>query len=168
MPPARRSASRSTANTRMPGTDGGSVGTSNTGRPSPRSSAAQAPCGSAMPSTAGNATRSPRAQPRADLRDDLAAEGRVVERARVARARSTSRRASGTRSSSIARAVNPTRVSLSASSAGWKSFSARKPTTQIGSSRRRSPAAIVSGTTADGRATPTAVGSSRFSSMSPV
>ncbi len=105
-----------------------------------------------------------------DLRDDLAAEGGIVESRARTPSELASTRPSGTRSSSTARAVTPppARASVSASSAGWKSLSARKPTTQTGPPARRSPRAIVSGTTAEGRGTPTAVGSSRFSSIEPV
>ena len=59
VPRAARSAVVKTACSRIPGTEGGSVGTSNTGRPSRSSSDAQTACGEAIPSTAGNATRSP-------------------------------------------------------------------------------------------------------------
>ena len=65
-------------------------------------------------------------------------------------------------------AATPARDTLSARYGAWKSRSTRKPTTSIGSSERRSPAAIVAGTTADGRAAPTAVGRRRFSPRSPV
>ena len=110
------------------------------------------------------------AQPaRRDLGHDLAAERRIVERAgeaeRVDVGAALGHEVELDRARRHARAE---RASPSASSAGWKSLSARKPTTQTGAPSRRSPPAIVSGTSAEGRGTPTAVGSSRFSSSPPV
>ena len=105
----------------------------------------------------------PRHQRRLHLRPEAGSSN-----ARAKPSELTSARPSGTRSSSTARAVMPPRARLSASSGAWKSFSARKPTTHTSPPSRRSPAAIVSGTTADGLSAPTAVGSSRFCSRSPV
>ena len=112
-PPARRSRSRSTANTRMPGTDGGSVGTSNTGRASRSCSSGHA--APAMPSTAGNATRSsapnrPLSWPATSARNAGSSNPRANP------SEFTSARRSGTRSSSTDRAVIPARERLSASS----------------------------------------------------
>ena len=85
----RAAAPRAGSRTRAcPGTDGGSVGISNTGRPSERSSSVQTACGSAIPSTAGSATRSPlRSRRPLSCPISVAAEGGVVEPARHRRAR---------------------------------------------------------------------------------
>ena len=62
-------------------------------------------------------------------------------------------------SASTERALIPDRLRLAAHRAAWKSRSVRVPTTHTRSSSAESPAAIVSGISADGRSTPTAVGS---------
>ena len=61
----------------------------------------------------------------------------------------------------------PARGRLSARSAGKKSRSARRPATANRAGPSRRPAAIAAGATAVGRATPTAVGSSRLRRPSP-
>ena len=68
----------------MPGTDGGRVGISNTARPSRCSSSVHTPCGSAMPSTAGNAARSSTPSCPITWRGDFGPERGVVEGAREA------------------------------------------------------------------------------------
>jgi hypothetical protein len=57
---------------------------------------------------------------------------------------------------------------MSAQSAAWKSLSGRSPITTTGPPAARSPPAIVSGTTADGRGTPIAVGRSRLRAAEPL
>ena len=169
LPPARRSASRRTANTRIPGTDGGSVGTSKTGRPNPCSNSLQTSCGDAIPSAAGNATTSP------GRSRDVSSVITVRRKSRWSNARASpsalnSTRPSTGRCNSVARAVTDgsVRDSPSASSAGWKSLSPRNPTAITSVTDRRSPPAIVTGASAVGFGTPIAVGSSRFSSSDPV
>ena len=65
--------------------------------------------------------------------------------------------------------MTPARARLAAHSAAWNSRSERVPTTHTWpSAEEASPAAIVSGTSADGRSAPTPVGSSMFFSVSPM
>ena len=61
----------------------------------------------------------------------------------------------------------PSRWRLAAQRDTWKSRSARIPTQQTGVVSDRSPGAIVSGNSAEGRAAPTAVGRSVFFSSEP-
>ena len=148
----------------MPGTEGGSVGTSNTGRPSRSCISLHTAGPSAIPSTAGNATRSS-APSRDDSAPTTSARNAGSSNARAYPSELASARPAGASSSSTARASIPDRPRLSASSDAWKSLSARRPTTHTGS--EPAPAAIDGGTSADGLSAPTAVGRNRFWSSPP-
>ena len=104
-------------------------------------------------------------QPRRELRGERGAEVGVVEAPRE-----TERVGVGAIELEVdldrARR-EPAASRLAAHSAAWKSRSAGVPTMHTGSRRRMSPSAIVSGTSADGRSTPTAVGSRWLCSRSP-
>ena len=155
-PPAARSASVRMRSTRSPGTDGGTVGISKTGRPSRSCSSLQTVWAWRSPSTAGNPTRSPAFSRTASCAASMErTSGRSSARASATVLTSTR---SNSTSSSTARADTPARCRLSASSAAWKSLSWRRPTTTMGSSRRRSPSAIVTGTSAEGRQAPIGAG----------
>ena len=123
----------------MPGTDGGSVGISNTGRPRRCSRSDHTACGSSRPSTAGSPTRSPARSRPASCGHQRAAHRGVLERPRDALARSRPRGPSTGRSSSTPRASTRApsrRRGCRRSRAGWKSLSWRKPTMQHRRRRR--------------------------------
>ena len=133
-PPARRSrVAQRCANTRMPGTDGGSVGISNTRPPEAllqlapdavRVRRCRAPPGTRR-------ARRRRARP-TSWAATSAAEGGIVERAGEAE-RVDVGAAARARGRARPRAPRcPRGARLSASSGAWKSLSARNPTTQTG------------------------------------
>ena len=131
----------------MPGTDGGSVGTSNTGRPSRSCSSVQTACGSREPEH--RRERDPLARRRGGERscaDDVGAERRVVERAReaervdvgaAARARGRARRRAPRYPSAPQVVGQQRRVEVLQRAEARRRSTAPPP--------RRSPPAIVSG-----------------------
>ena len=88
----------------MPGTEGGSVGTSNTGRPSAVCNASHVPCGSRIPSTAGKAIRASAGRARVLNWPTTCPRQPGSSNARAKLSELASTRASGSRSISVARA----------------------------------------------------------------